>query len=306
MTNNTPNNSSGGPSDRLLDLLAEQAASGLDEQSAAELETLLETEMGVEQDHFDESVSAAAEAFVAADFEPMPMHLRERCIGSAKAVAAEAEKQAPAPIKFEEHKNVRTVSAPAGASGGALSSMGWIAAAACLMLAVVGWMPKPGANPIQVDPWINITSNQAGLAEECDSFIREHAEAIIWEWAKWGDEYAGVTGNVVWDPATNEGYMRFTNLPANDPNVERYQLWIVDQARGTPLQVPPVDGGMFDCQASQGGEWIVHFKARLPVGDAFGFGVTLEGPDGVVVSDQVIKTVIAVAPPKDEPEDEAG
>ncbi len=39
----------------------------------------------------------------------------------------------------------------------------------------------------------------------------------------WSDEYAGVTGDVVWDPATNEGYMRFSGLPANDPNRERYR-----------------------------------------------------------------------------------
>ena len=39
---------------------------------------------------------------------------------------------------------------------------------------------------------------------------------------------AGVTGDVVWDPATQRGYLHFARLPANDPTLRQYQVWIFD------------------------------------------------------------------------------
>lgn len=281
--------------DRLLDLLTEQAATGLDSNEQAELDRLLLGQSEYENDSFDEAAGALSEVFANAAFEPMPENLRERCIGSAHAVRlTRVQDEAPAPIKLE----AKPVPVP---SNNTWSSMGWVAAAACLMLAVFGWLQTPRSTVLTpAEPWINVSGNQTVLATSRDEFIKAHAEAVIWDWSAWGDEYADVSGDVVWDPETNEGYMRFTNLPANDPNESHYQLWIVDQTRGTPLEVPPVDGGMFDVeQTAEGGEWIVHFKARLPVGDAFGFGVTLEGPDGAVVSEQQKKTVIAVSPPQE-------
>ncbi|GAB5495465.1 MAG: hypothetical protein Phyf2KO_05450 [Phycisphaerales bacterium] len=293
MSTGQPHNPS--DADRLLDLLTEHAATGLDRAEQEELDRLLAGQSEYSSDSFDEAAGALSEVFASAAFEPMPDNLRERCIGSAHAVRLTREQDdAPAPIKME----AKPAQIP---TTNTWSSMGWVAAAACLMLAVFGWLQTPvGTISSPAEPWINVTDNQPVLASAREEFIRSHAEAIIWDWSKWGDEYADVTGDVVWDPKTNEGYMRFTNLPANDPQESHYQLWIVDQTRGTPLQVPPVDGGMFDVEeTADGGEWIVYFKARLPVGDAFGFGVTLEGPDGAVVSDQQVKTVIAVSPPQE-------
>ncbi|MFI4871213.1 MAG: anti-sigma factor [Phycisphaerales bacterium JB061] len=308
MSDQTPQNP-GSPesAERLLDLLVEQASTGLDDRGQAELDQLLAGQSDFAQDAFADSASAAAQVFAATDAQPMPAHLRERCIGSARAIIGQqhAETQSePATLKFEQSQPQAQANAPfraqaAPRSGGGWLAMGWLAAAACLTVAVLGWMPSSrNVEVVPAEPWINVTSNQPRLESDRDLFIRTHAEVIVWEWSQWGDEYAGVTGDVVWDPETNKGYMRFDNLPANDPKVSRYQLWIVDQARGTPLQVPPVDGGMFDVEASEDGQWIVPFTAHLPVGEVFGFGVTVEGPDGVVVSDQTAKAVIATAPPE--------
>jgi hypothetical protein len=290
MTNHSPENPTN--ADRLLDLLAEQAAAGLDDAAQVELELLIAEQSEIPGDYFEQAASAASQAFSSSSSESMPTHLRDRCIGSSKAILGKTEQALHEPLRFEDHP--ATGASRAVSSG--WSSMGWVAAAACLMIAVFGWLPKPSANPIPTEPWINITSNQPQLVSQRDEFIKSHAETIMWNWSMWGEEYSGVTGDVVWDPQTNEGYMRFANLPENDPNVNRYQLWIVDQARGTPLQVPPVDGGLFDVSQTNGGDWVVHFRARLPVGDVFGFGVTVEDPDGVVISDQGIKAVIATAP----------
>lgn len=277
------------PADRILDLLAEQAGGGLTEAQQTEFDALLRESLDHGTGEFDEAAAALAESFAAeVEFEPMPSHVRERCIGSARAVMSEAPAEpqppVPAPLRFSPVRETPR-------SG---MSIGWLAAAACLVLAVFGWLPRQ-STVVPANPWINTTGNALTLLEERQAFIESHADAVVWEFVKWGDEYEGVTGDVAWDPVTNEGYMRFTGLPANDPKRERYQLWIVDSARGTPLEVPPIDGGLFDI-GSDSGEWVVRFRARLPVEDVFGFGVTVEGPDGVVISDQERKAVIAVAP----------
>lgn len=108
------------------------------------------------------------------------------------------------------------------------------------------------------------------------------AEAQRIAWAPGPDPTgAGVGGEVVWDPATNQGYMTFTGLSVNDPGREQYQLWIFDAKRDERY---PVDGGVFDVLTD--GTVRVPIQARLEVGEATLFAVTVEKPGGVVVSDR--------------------
>lgn len=275
--------------DQMLDLLAEEAGCGLSDQQHAELDALLRESLEHSSGEFEGAAAALAEAFAAeTEYEPMPSQLRERCIGSARAVMSETPAEpkvaSTQPLRFSPVREAPRSGFP----------LGWLAAAACLVLAVFGWLPKQSA-VVPANPWINTAGNALTLRQEREAFINAHADAVVWDFAKWGDEYADVTGDVVWDPSTNVGYMRFSGLPANDPNRERYQLWIVDSARGTPLEVPPIDGGLFDI-GSDTGEWVVRFRARLPVEDVFGFGITVEDPEGVVISSQEKKAVIAIKP----------
>ena len=85
--------------------------------------------------------------------------------------------------------------------------------------------------------------------------------------------------------------MRFRDLPANDPALEQYQLWIFDATRD---DAHPVDGGLFDVEGD--GEVIVPIAARLLVRDATLFAVTVEEPGGVVVSDRERLILVASAP----------
>ena len=101
-----------------------------------------------------------------------------------------------------------------------------------------------------------------------------------------------MSGSVVWSDGRNEGYMRFTGLEANDPAEAQYQLWIF---RGTDLgaEPHPVDGGVFDVSAADGGEVVVPIDPKLELDRAASFVVTLERPGGVVVSDRT--QIVAVA-----------
>src|SRR4051812_33212757 len=89
----------------------------------------------------------------------------------------------------------------------------------------------------------------------------------------------GASGDVVWSEREQRGYMRFVGLAPNDPASFQYQLWIFDKGRDDRF---PVDGGVFDVASN--GEVVIPISAKLPVGNAALFAVTVEKPGGVVVS----------------------
>ncbi|MGB0715264.1 MAG: anti-sigma factor, partial [Phycisphaerae bacterium] len=93
-------------------------------------------------------------------------------------------------------------------------------------------------------------------------------------------DFSAVRGDILWSDTEQRGYMRFFGLPANDPTVSQYQLWIVDPSRDEH----PIDGGVFDVSVADG-EVIVEFESRLPADAPAVFAVTVEKPGGVVVSD---------------------
>jgi hypothetical protein len=199
---------------------------------------------------------------------------------------------------------------------------GWLAAAACVLIAVVLW-PRPSAPPGGTAPARVATAASApaasspaaspgrattpgppaapalpaaapatagtaasalpSAAADRAAFLRDHRP--VWQRAwRAGSDPAGetVSGDVVWDPRSQEGFMRFRGLRRNNPNVEQYQLWIFDARRD---QRYPVDGGVFDVLNDRAGD-VVRFKSRLPVEVPLMFVVTIERRGGVVVSDR--------------------
>jgi anti-sigma-K factor RskA len=89
-----------------------------------------------------------------------------------------------------------------------------------------------------------------------------------------------MSGDAVWDPATQKGFLHFVGLASNDPAVQQYQLWIFDAARD---QRYPIDGGVFDIPADAN-EVVIPINASLAVSKVAAFAVTAEKPGGVVVS----------------------
>ena len=152
----------------------------------------------------------------------------------------------------------------------------WLAAAACLLVAggAVWWAytrePEPATlPPVATSP----TSDRAALLASATDIAK-----ITWTITQ-DPTSRGATGDVVWSPSAQRGYMRFVGLAPNDPAQFQYQLWIFDKTRD---QAFPVDGGVFDVGSN--GEVIVAINPKLHVNDLGMFAVTVEKPGGVVVS----------------------
>jgi anti-sigma-K factor RskA len=114
-----------------------------------------------------------------------------------------------------------------------------------------------------------------------DSLLNADSSLTRLAWSATPDSSAkGATGDVVWSGKAQRGVMRIAGLQANDRTRWQYQLWIFDKKRD---QRYPVDGGVFDIPAGSH-EVFVPIDARIPVGEAVMFAVTVEPVGGVVVS----------------------
>jgi len=247
--------------DRLLDLLADRAVQGLSPREAAELDSLLRGESG-EDASFDLSAAAANLALLGGRIEPMPASLRQE-------LAALGRDWASGQISPKPDGNARTSSKPANADRWKFAATtGWLAAAAALVLAFAGWWMQGRSGP---------TPGESLLA-----LRRLAPDLVSIRWAPGPSEAReGATGEVVWSPSRQEGFMVFQNMKPNDPYVEQYQLWVFDSKRDERF---PVDGGVFNISST--GETIVAIRTAVRVEDATLFAVTIERPGGVVVSDR--------------------
>ncbi|HEX6851196.1 MAG TPA: anti-sigma factor [Candidatus Polarisedimenticolaceae bacterium] len=230
-----------GRDDRLLDLLAARATEGVSPREAEELAFLLKGRPDVDPDAFDLAAAAA-------DLELAREHGDDLDAPLPPALRAKLLAQAPA--------------APIAPARGL--PWGWIAAAAVLVAAV-------GISVLRESP----------APPSLDRLVREASDVTTVAWARSEQPgFEGVTGEVVWSTARQEGYLRLRGIPVNDPAEKQYQLWIVDPARDKE----PIDGGVFDVPSSAG-EVVVPIRAKLPVVDPKAFALTLEQPGGVVVSE---------------------
>jgi anti-sigma-K factor RskA len=128
-------------------------------------------------------------------------------------------------------------------------------------------------------------------AEQRAELLASAKDVVRLDWKPAKDASgASASGDVVWSPSEQRGYMRLLGLAANDPRVAQYQLWIFDKGRDARY---PVDGGVFDVAA--GGEVVVPIAAKLHVDAPTLFAVTVERPGGVVVSDRKRIAVLASA-----------
>ena len=264
--------------DELIDLLVKQAVEGLSPEEAAELEQAAAAGSPAHGQAQDElrrfEQAAAAVAMARLDGQPLPATLRERLLRSVPAPPAGE------PVKIAGEPPV-AVRVPAASRAAANS--GWWAAAACLVLALflAGRTPRPVAAP---------DTGQLRTA------LLARAGAMKLAWSATPDPGGrGVSGDVVWDPASQRGVMRFVGLGPNDPGAHQYQLWIFDAERDERY---PVDGGVFDVPAGAH-EVLIPIRASLPVRQLKLLAVTIEKPGGVVVSqrEHIVVTAAPTAAP---------
>lgn len=273
--------------ERLADLLVLEVTEGLDAAARKELETLLAAHPGASADAL---APAAAAATLAGRLpvEPLPAELRATLIKQGETVVKvrTAAKVQPLPRR---NPGPAPAAAPAAVVPGS-GRYGWYAAAASLLIALAAWWPRLEA-PAPTVVEAPTTAPAPNLFEAREALLAGAGPVVREEWSRTEDPAsAAVTGDVVWDEATQTGYMRFSGLPANDPAEIQYQLWIFDGTRDDRF---PVDGGVFDVPAGVT-EVVVPIKATLPVRQAALFAVTVEQPGGVMVSSR--ERIVALAP----------
>ena len=288
---------------RLVELAVEQALGPLSPDAASELHKLRQADSSGDPLGFE----AAAAAIMLArqpPLTPLPPDIKQRLLDQAQGIASTADMP---PRRHGKH--LRWIAA----SGWALAAAATIAAITLVIdqraitelprsaqtvpeslpLASQPREAQPPAESRPVPAPTSGTSQPARpltTAAQRDRLLADGRSAFQRRWRAGGDPAGiGVTGDVVWDPDTQRGYMRFVGLRKNDPSFEQYQLWIIDASRDERF---PIDGGVFD---SPGGddEFIVPIRTQLPVRTPILFGVTLERPGGVVVSDRSRLVVIA-------------
>ena len=248
---------------RAYELLADRATVGLDERENAELDALLAAAPELDAESWELAAAAIDLAWTEID-EPLPAALRQRVVQQASQGARVLAFTAPSPPAAAPARRDRL---PAWS--------GWLAAAAVLVLAVLGAVPEIATS----------TPTPAKLRARLAA-ADGHLEIV---WAPGGDPVGeGVSGDVVWSNARQQGFLRFEGLEVNDPTVWQYQLWIFDTAQSAAT---PIDGGVFDVTAE--GEVVVAIDPKLRVVEPTLFAVTIEKPGGVVVSSRERLVVLA-------------
>jgi anti-sigma-K factor RskA len=290
---------------RLVELLVQRAVDGLNSSERAELKQLLSEEKYVDAGRFEYT---AASLLLAGDVEnqvseEMPDSLRDRLLAQAETFEAsmappprQQRSSEPRVISIAGRSRTATPTPPVSSAApkqqtqprkapSFQSKVGWFAAAASVLIAVAGWWPRLQTG----DPTVE-TPIVSTLEQEREQLLAQQG-VVRRTWQTTQDPAAsGVTGDVVWDPRTQNGYLRFRGLQANNSNELQYQLWIFD---GTRDERYPVDGGVFDVPAGQG-EVIIPITAKLQIRDPAMFAVTIEKPGGSVVSSR--DRIVVLAP----------
>ncbi|MCX5742291.1 MAG: anti-sigma factor [Proteobacteria bacterium] len=261
---------------RAEELLADRALEGLTPAEVTELERL-----GADDDSFE--LAAAALELALYDHAPMPASVAARVRVTLTDLD---EPAAPRATPAREPAVVPVVPLiPRDPTGRRLQLTAWLAAAAGLVLAIGAWLwaaeRPPRIEFVKADTTTGASPAVASRPSEDRARLLATAKDVTTlAWTATDDPSArGASGDVVWSPARQQGYMRFVGLAPNDRAAVEYQLWIFDASRDAAF---PVDGGVFD--VTQPGEVIVPITARLRVDKLALFAVTVEQPGGVVVS----------------------
>jgi Anti-sigma-K factor rskA len=279
-----------------LDLLIKQVTDGLSPAEQRELD-VLDSAVASEWRRELERATAAISLAGSSDAPPLPAALAQTIAQQAEQHFASV-RHATEPTAAAADRKIASLEAERAAAslqrvpptyGNRNGIYGWLAAAACLVLAAIGWLRAPveTAPPTaQVPPppaVVTPVEKPAALptpAEERAALLAKAGSIKITLGATKDPGSAGMSGDVVWDPATQRGYMHFTGLAANDPSIHQYQIWIFDSTRDKRF---PVDGGVFDVPANAV-EVVIPIRATLMVRKPAAFAVTVEKPGGTVVS----------------------
>ncbi len=235
--------------DRLLELLADQALAGLGPDQQRELEWLLQGNPDFDIAAMDRTAAMLDIAASAGDLEPLPGHLRDRILTREQSELAPLATLAVATrVPDRIHWRERVA---------------WMAAAACLLFAVLAWSRWPASDPAS-GPNINPPSAAGNnpsptrirqpddaqrrpattIAEMREQLLVSADDVLHLQLVSNDDaEKAGVPGgDIVWSSRQQMGYLRLQGLANNEPEQRQYQLWIVG---GDSSSNEFINGGTF-------------------------------------------------------------
>ena len=291
-------------SDRLNELLADKAVFGLDAEEAEELAKLIRLSENHEDDSYE--IAAAAVELSAMPLESMPPELGKKLSAQGRAAIQAGDRgsstdEALAGYAAEEKVSLAGIDSQTMPLGRIREIVAWGTAAAVLFVAVMVWTNGRSDTKKLQNEIAKLQAANSELQNQLSPDGRKLYESLAnrngvlrWDWSPTDDSKA--TGDVIWDEKQQQGVMRLVNLEPNDPSESQYQLWIIE-ANG---RKHPVDGGVFD--VSRDGEVFVPINAKLLAGTPGLFAITVEKPNGVVVSSRENLPLIAKA----EDEDKAG
>ena len=280
--------------ERMLELLADQALFGLDEQETKELKDLQTEFPEFREDASFEQTAAAIGLVNLKTDEAMPPALQARILADADKFFGDKKKEPETSseaglISGEAMQNapnsdadIRAVSYDSPQPS-FLQWLGWgVAALACIALVANIWLTRVAPDNEVVDnPTQTPTPlKEPTLAEQKQQLIASAKDIVKTDWSS-PDENTELSGEIVWSDAEQKGYMTFRGLPVNDKSQEAYQLWIFDE---TQSEKTPISGGVFDVEKT--GEVIIPIDPNLKVKNPKMFAVTVEKPGGVMVSDR--------------------
>jgi hypothetical protein len=272
-------------------LLIKQVTEGLSSAEQRELDVMDSAAASACLRDFERAAAAVTLA-ASAGGEPLPAELARRIAQQADRHFAALPRASVSNLQLRPSRGAAVAPENAPAPRPARSgTYGWLAAAACLLLAVFGWMRSPApielppvavlAPPAVAPPMEPPPSPPPLTPAEERSALLANANSIKVSLGATKDPAAkGVSGDAVWDPVTQKGFLHFVGLASNDPSVSQYQIWIFDAGRDKRY---PIDGGVFDVPANAD-EVVIPINANLNVSKAAAFAVTVEKPGGVVVS----------------------
>jgi hypothetical protein len=248
---------------REAELRADHALGAVDASDRAELGALARER---QDESYDLAAAAAALAFGIRATTPLPEHLAKKVMAGADAyLDANLDPAAP-------RADAGSISKSTTAAGAQVIVMplasgeerrervdyarwgGWVAAAACLVIAVMqGIAPRGSAagNPAQ--------STRVALVAGSD------ASGTV------------ASGELAWVASDERGTLRVRGLAPSAPG-EEYEAWIVDSTRDGEVAVPL---GHF---AAGGSETVLDVRSPVQIAAARRLVVTVERAGGVLVS----------------------
>jgi len=272
--------------DRLIELVAAETSGTIAPDELHELQALLPQapfgEVMLAQQIALGALSAWAdqEASESRLLPPIDRGLRNVLIAQATDAIL---KLAPPPLKPHDTNLPGTHLAPPAIGGvKAVAMAWWWIPWALLAFSVTLWTASWWWRSIPPDPAAALRLAIAGIdaSPSKTSFVLRGTDP----------EYTGTTGEVVWIPAEQRGYVRAKGFPGFKSEVTTHQLWAIDPARD-PL---PISCGTLDLAAD---DTPVLFECRLPNVTPESFGVSRERPGGVV-SPRGPMRMIAVESPR--------